>query len=138
MTTPPYSGFVLVTTNGGSSDPAPISDAAALALCQTQYGNQDGLRHFIGVALAPHQACASVAGSHMLEYRGERISPPCITPNVKLPPLDPTGPRRGIVIHIEVAADFENRLDNQWMVEREIHADRWNWKWADTSAKEVL
>lgn len=53
------------------------------------------------------------------------------TPNVALPPLDPTTPRRKMVITIEVAADFEKRLDNQWMVEREIAADRWTWEWAD-------
>lgn len=51
------------------------------------------------------------------------------TPNAALPPLDPTTPRRKMVITIEVAADFEKRLDNQWMVEREIAADRWTWQW---------
>lgn len=59
---------------------------------------------------------------------------PCIdaclrTPNASLPPLDPTAARRKMVITIEVAADFEKRLDNQWMVEREIAADRWTWQW---------
>ncbi len=52
------------------------------------------------------------------------------TPNASLPPLDPTAPRRKMLITIEVAADFEKRLDNQWMVEREIAADRWGWAWA--------
>lgn len=52
------------------------------------------------------------------------------TPNAALPPLDPTAPRRKMVVTIEVAADFEKRLDNQWMVEREIAADRWSWEWA--------
>ena len=51
------------------------------------------------------------------------------TPNVNLPPLG-DGPRRKMLIEIEVSADFEKRLDNQWMVEREIHADRWAWRWA--------
>jgi len=51
------------------------------------------------------------------------------TPNAKLPPLG-EGPRRKMIIEIEVTEDFEKRLDNQWMVEREIHADRWNWRWA--------
>lgn len=51
-------------------------------------------------------------------------------PNAELPPLS-NGPKRKMLIEIEVAADFEKRLDNQWMVEREIHADRWAWKWAD-------
>lgn len=55
------------------------------------------------------------------------------TPNSSLPPLgDP--PRRKMLIEIEVSADFEKRLDNQWMVEREIHADRWNWRWAEDPA----
>lgn len=52
------------------------------------------------------------------------------TPNASLPPLNPDAPRRKMVITIEVAADFEKRLDNQWMVEREIVADRWSWEWA--------
>lgn len=52
------------------------------------------------------------------------------TPNTSLPPLDPSAPRRKMVVTIEVAADFEKRLDNQWMVEREIAADRWSWEWA--------
>lgn len=56
------------------------------------------------------------------------------TPDATLPPLDPTGPRRKMVVEIEVSADFEKRLDNQWMVEREIHADRWSWGWADDIA----
>jgi hypothetical protein len=38
-----------------------------------------------------------------------------------------------MVIEIEVTEDFERRLDNQWMVEREIHADRWSWRWAGPS-----
>ncbi len=56
---------------------------------------------------------------------------PFTTPNSSLPPLDSTAPRRKMVITIDVAADFEKRLDNQWMVEREIAADRWEWCWAD-------
>lgn len=56
------------------------------------------------------------------------------TPNAALPPLDPTTPRRKMLVTVEVTADFEKRLDNQWMVEREIAADRWNWTWADESA----
>jgi hypothetical protein len=54
---------------------------------------------------------------------------PTRTPDPTLPPLG-SGPRRKILIEIEVSADFEKRLDNQWMVEREIHADRWKWRWA--------
>lgn len=53
------------------------------------------------------------------------------TPDAKLPPLVPDGPRRKMLIQIEVSADFERRLDNQWEVEREINADRWSWRWAD-------
>lgn len=41
------------------------------------------------------------------------------------------GPRRKMIIEIKVTADFEKRLDNQWMVEREIHAARWKWNWED-------
>lgn len=52
------------------------------------------------------------------------------TPNSSLPQIG-CGPRKDIIITISVTEDFEKRLDNQWMVEREIHADRWMWKWAD-------
>lgn len=56
------------------------------------------------------------------------------TPNASLPPLVSDGPRRKMLIEIEVSADFERRLDNQWEVEREINADRWSWRWKpDTS-----
>jgi len=53
------------------------------------------------------------------------------TPDTNLPPLA-EGPRRKMIVEIEVSADFEKRLDNQWEVEREIHADRWSWKWAES------
>lgn len=53
------------------------------------------------------------------------------TPDSSLPPLDPVTPTRKMVVTINVAQNFEQRLDNQWMVEREIHADRWSWRWAD-------
>ena len=59
------------------------------------------------------------------------------TPDSSLPPLG-DGPRRTMVIEIQVSADFEQRLDNQWMVEREIHADRWAWKWKQAEGAEVL
>jgi hypothetical protein len=55
------------------------------------------------------------------------------TPNSKLPPLA-EGAKRKMVITIDVSANFENRLDNQWEVEREIYADRWSWDWADFAA----
>jgi len=55
------------------------------------------------------------------------------TPNPELPPLNPDGPRRKMLIEIEVNADFEKSLNNQWEVEREIHADRWAWHWKDNS-----
>ncbi len=51
------------------------------------------------------------------------------TPDAALPPLNPNPERRNMQITIEVGADFEKRLDNQWEVEREIHADRWMWNW---------
>lgn len=60
------------------------------------------------------------------------LTGPGHTPDAKLPPLG-EGPRRKMVIEIEVTEDFERRLDNQWMVEREIHADRWSWRWAGPS-----
>lgn len=59
---------------------------------------------------------------------------PGYTPNASLPPLfDPKedGGTRKMIITIDAPANFDLRLDNQWIVEREIHADRWNWEWAD-------
>lgn len=58
------------------------------------------------------------------------LTGPGYTPNSKLPPIG-GGPRRKMLVEIEVCADFGTRLDNQWMVEREIHADRWKWRWAN-------
>lgn len=52
-------------------------------------------------------------------------------PNPKLPPLG-GWPRRRIFVEIEVPADFPDRLDMQWVVEREIRADRWQWGWKKT------
>ena len=60
------------------------------------------------------------------------MATPLPTPNPELPPFVIAGPRRKMLITIEVGADFEKRLDNQWEVEREINADRWSWRWADT------
>lgn len=54
--------------------------------------------------------------------------PPPYTPSPMPLPLV-VGPRRKMLITIEVGADFERRLDNQWEVEREIAADRWSWQW---------
>ncbi len=66
-----------------------------------------------------------------LDYVARIIDCHFATPNTALEPLDPTAARRKMLVEIEVAADFEKRLDNQWMVEREIAAGRWNWRWAD-------
>ncbi len=57
------------------------------------------------------------------------MSGPGYTPNAKLPPIG-TGPRRKMLVSVDVAEDFEKRLDNQWMVEREVLSDRWSWNWA--------
>lgn len=53
------------------------------------------------------------------------------TPDPTLPAFVPDEPRRKMLVEIEVAANFEKRLDNQWEVEREVHADRWSWHWKD-------
>ena len=54
------------------------------------------------------------------------ITGPGHTPNSKLLPLG-SGKRKKMIIEIEVTEDFEKRLDSQWMIEREIHADRYSW-----------
>ena len=50
------------------------------------------------------------------------------TPNASLPPIG-EGPRAKIHVTVEVPSDWERRLDMQWVLEREIHADRWSWNW---------
>jgi hypothetical protein len=60
------------------------------------------------------------------------------TPNTSLPPLVPDGPRRRMLIEIEVSANFEKRLDNQWEVEREINADRWLWHWKSDPSPDAV
>ncbi len=58
--------------------------------------------------------------------------PAVTTPDASLPPFEPDATkRRKMLIEIEVSANFEKRLDNQWEVEREINADRWSWRWSD-------
>lgn len=54
-------------------------------------------------------------------------SGPGFTPNINLPPIG-EGERMKILIEVEVPADWERRLDMQWVVEREIAADRWSWR----------
>ncbi len=58
--------------------------------------------------------------------RGLRLD----TPNVALAPLDPSAPTRKLHVTVDVPANWENRLDMQWVIEREIAADRWGWTWA--------
>lgn len=50
------------------------------------------------------------------------------TPDASLPPIG-EGPRRKINVTVEVPENWEQRLDMQWVLEREIHADRWSWNW---------
>jgi hypothetical protein len=54
-----------------------------------------------------------------------------VTPVTSLPRFSPDTPRRKIVVTIEVPEDWEQRLDMQWCIEREIHADRWSWNWPE-------
>jgi hypothetical protein len=65
----------------------------------------------------------------------DRLRAQLQTPDASLPPLG-GGPRRKMLVTVEVPANWENRLDMQWVLEREIHADRWSWKWPAESAKE--
>ena len=51
--------------------------------------------------------------------------------NDSLPPIG-DGPRKTICVKVDVPADWESRLDMQWVIEREIHADRWSWTWDST------
>lgn len=46
------------------------------------------------------------------------------------PPSAQAEPTIDINIKIAVPANWSNRLDMQWIVEREIHADRWSWSYA--------
>lgn len=64
---------------------------------------------------------------HMLDLE----SRPKPTPDSSLPRLDPSAPTRPAVITVDLPANMEKRLDHQWVIEREIAADRWGWTWAD-------
>ncbi len=55
--------------------------------------------------------------------------PQARTPDASLPPLDPTTPKRTMLVTVEVPEDWERRFDMQWVLEREINADRWAWNW---------
>ncbi len=50
-----------------------LDDAMALQLLQSQYGDEDGTKHFISLATG-RAKCASV-GPSMIEFRGEPIIP---------------------------------------------------------------
>jgi hypothetical protein len=97
----------------------------------------DGLNDQLRAQLSDARAALNKAlldNADLVEYAANlTLAGPGKTPNASLPPIG-EGPRRKMLVTIEVPADFEKRLDNQWVVEREIHADRWNWKWADYNA----
>lgn len=61
---------------------------------------------------------------------------PIHTPNPELPPLG-DGPRKKMNVVIDVPENWENRLDMQWVVEREIQADRWGWSWPKEMALSI-
>jgi hypothetical protein len=70
----------------------------------------------------------------------DRLRAQLQTPNASLPPLG-DGPRRKILVTVEVPANWETRLDMQWVLEREIAADRWSWNFPDAAnaaARELL
>ena len=52
------------------------------------------------------------------------------TPDSTLPPLG-GGPRKTLIVEVEVPENWEQRLDMQWVLEREINADRWKWNWSE-------
>lgn len=55
------------------------------------------------------------------------------TPDPKLPPLDPRYPTRPLIVTVHVPENWEQRLDMQWVLEREIQADRWSWNWPSSA-----
>lgn len=63
----------------------------------------------------------------------EQPAPPT-TPNAALPPLG-DGQRKKISVTVEVPENWAQRLDMQWVLEREIHADRWSWNWPQPEAR---
>jgi hypothetical protein len=74
-------------------------------------------------------ACKSLKDEWSKTFNILNLDAPLQTPDSSLSPIDPKKSRRKISIEIEVPFDFDNRLDMQWVVEREIQADRWNWEW---------
>jgi hypothetical protein len=70
----------------------------------------------------------------------DRLRAQLQTPNASLPPLG-DGPRRSILVTVSVPENWESRLDMQWVLEREIAADRWSWNFpgaVNGAARELL
>lgn len=94
-----------------------------------------------GLAPEEHASIATYLDTLMFPGDGDVQSEPVpaipalaslpTTPNPSLPPLAGNVPTRALSVTVMVPADWEKRLDMQWVLEREIHADRWNWEWAD-------
>jgi hypothetical protein len=68
----------------------------------------------------------------------DRLRAQLQTPNASLPPLGGDGPRREILVRVSVPENWESSLDMQWVLEREIHADRWSWSWPPNEGSEEM
>ncbi len=98
---------------------------ACCAHCRVVYKRID---HIDGTC-SDSWVCDSGCGAKFIPINNNVVmTGPGYTPNHKLPPIG-NNKRRKILIEIEVTDDFEKRLDNQWMIEQEIHADRYSWNW---------
>lgn len=75
------------------------------------------------------KACKALKDEWPKTFNVSNLDAPLQTPDSTLTPIDPKKIRKKITIEIEVPFDFESRLDMQWVVEREIQADRWSWGW---------
>lgn len=110
----------------------------------------DGLREAYAVWSAEvyaMEARAAVGEEERDEKNAHKVTPLYTHPQPqqagvpegwKLVPVEPPSaqaePTIDINIKIAVPANWSNRLDMQWIVEREIHADRWSWSYAAPQA----
>lgn len=95
-------------------------------MMETNHDIVPTLRMFDGLMM--HKAADEIEALRKLV---DELRDNLTTPNPSWPPLG-EGPRKKIIITVEVPEDWEERLDMQWVLEREIHADRWAWSWPET------
>jgi len=76
---------------------------------------------------------------HANPYNYERAAAALLRELAAEPVAAPRGdePTMPINVVIDVPTNWESRLDMQWIIEREIKADRWSWRWPSAEPERV-